>query len=55
MPGHDQKLRIELERRAGGLLALRELVVAAEAHLRGGVSADAFADRVRSILSAGAP
>ncbi len=55
LPGHDQKLRIELERRAGGLLALRELVTAAELHLRGGSSADVFADRARSILSRGAP
>jgi hypothetical protein len=34
-PGHDQKLRIALEQRAGGLEALRDLVAAAErGHVR---------------------
>lgn len=53
LPGHDQKLRTDLERRAGGLLALRELVVAAEDHLRGSLSAVAFGDRARTLLAAG--
>ena len=30
LPGHDQRLRISLEKRAGGLLALRELVDSVE-------------------------
>ena len=51
LPGHDQKLRIDLERRVGGLLALRSVVVAAEMHLRGDKSADALADHIRTVLS----
>ncbi len=51
MPGHDQKLRTALERRVGGLLTLRELVEAAEAH-RDGASTEAdFARRVRAALA----
>ena len=34
-PGHDQKLRANLERRVGGLLALRSLVEAAESYAGG--------------------
>jgi hypothetical protein len=30
LPGHDQRLRVEVERVAGGLLKLRELVEAAK-------------------------
>ena len=35
LPGHDQKLRVALERQVGGLLGLRDLVEAAVAHARG--------------------
>ena len=35
VPGHDQRLRTQLEKRAGGILALRSLVVAAETYVVG--------------------
>ena len=35
VPGHDQKLRAELERMVGGILALRSIVDAADALLWG--------------------
>lgn len=34
LPGHDQRLRISLEKRAGGLLALRDLVDSVEISTR---------------------
>jgi len=34
-PGHDQKLRIALESRVGGVLAMRALVEATEAYAAG--------------------
>jgi hypothetical protein len=51
LPGHDQRLRSQLEQRVGGLLSLRRLVDDAEAHLAGGLSADSFADRTRANLA----
>ena len=53
-PGHDQKLRIALEQRVGGLLALRSLVEAAE-RLAAGHSQSELIDKVRRILAASYP
>lgn len=52
LPGHDQKLRTQLESRAGGLLHLRTLVESAESYARGESSDDEFTRRVRSIFAA---
>jgi hypothetical protein len=49
-PGHDQKLRTDLERRVGGLLALRSLVEAAEAFAAGLSQSDALTQNVRNIF-----
>ena len=38
LPGHDQKLRVALESKVGGLLALRELLVQAESYASGASS-----------------
>ncbi len=51
-PGHDQKLRTDLERRVGGLLALRSLVESAEAFAAGKMRSDTFAHEVRSLFKA---
>lgn len=40
MPGHDQKLCTELERRVGGLAAMRSLVENAEAFVAGNLTPD---------------
>jgi hypothetical protein len=48
-PGHDQKLRIALEQRVGGLLALRSLVDAAE-RLTAGHSQSELIDKVRAVF-----
>jgi hypothetical protein len=49
-PGHDQRLRSDLERRVGGLVALKSLVEAAEEYVAGNLSGDAFASKARGIL-----
>ncbi|HWJ23857.1 MAG TPA: hypothetical protein VNS52_15995 [Gemmatimonadaceae bacterium] len=49
-PGHDQKLRAQLERRVGGLLALRQLVAAAEAHVQGRLPAEGLGLAVKTLL-----
>ena len=49
-PGHDQKLRTDLERRVGGLLALRSLVEFAEAFAAGRMQSDVLANEVRSMF-----
>jgi hypothetical protein len=46
-PGHDQKLRTELERRVGGLANLMRLVYAAEQFAHGQSSEDQLAKIVR--------
>jgi len=51
LPGHDQKLRGELEQSVGGLLALRELVRASVAYTDGTLSLHPYSDRVRATLS----
>ena len=49
-PGHDQRLRIDLERRAGGLDGLRELVEASEKYSSGQSSSDALAKSIKAIF-----
>ena len=51
LPGHDQKLRIALEKQAGGLLPLRALVEAAKSFSDGEMSDVVLCRTVRSILS----
>ena len=50
LPGHDQKLRADLERRVGGLIALRMLVEAAEYFVNGTVGSGQFNGMVKEIL-----
>jgi len=49
-PGHDQKLRISLEHRAGGIIGLRKLVEAAERFSSGQVDSTALAKAVEAIF-----
>ena len=42
LPGHDQALRSQIERKIGGLLPLRDLVDAAEKYARGELEDEAF-------------
>jgi hypothetical protein len=53
-PGHDQKLRTDLERRVGGLLALRSLVESSEAFAAGKIESATLASEVRRILTTAA-
>lgn len=50
LPGHDQRLRADLERRVGGLIALRMLVEAAEYFVAGDVGSSQFNGMVRELL-----
>jgi hypothetical protein len=50
MPGHDQILRIRLEDRVGGLLALRHLVKVAESYAMGKSTAEEFTMSVRQLF-----
>ncbi len=50
VPGHDQKLRIQLEQHVGGLLALRDLVESLEEHAEGRSTAEALSSHVRDVL-----
>ena len=50
MPGHDQVLRSQLERKVGGLEALSQLVDAAVAFVNGQSSAEQFALAVRGAV-----
>ena len=49
-PGHDQKLRAHLESRVGGLLALRDLVEAAEAYASGQANTEELTRQVRAVF-----
>ena len=51
-PGHDQKLRTQLEHEVGGLLALQELVHAAKKYLAGETGTEEFENLVRRIFAA---
>ena len=48
-PGHDQRLRAAMERRMGGLLALRDLVNAATAYADGETTDQEFTQAVRAV------
>ena len=50
LPGHDQKLRIQLEKRAGGLLGLADLVDLADRFVDGSLSMGDYAIRTRQIM-----
>jgi hypothetical protein len=49
-PGHDQRLRTDLERRVGGLIALRMLVEAAEYFVGGDVGSAQFSGMVKELF-----
>jgi hypothetical protein len=49
-PGHDQKLRANLEERVGGLISLRMLVEAAEHHVNGSLGSSMFSNMVKDLL-----
>jgi len=51
VPGHDQKLRIQLEHRVGGLLALRDLIERLEEHATSPSSAEALSSNVRTVFA----
>jgi hypothetical protein len=50
-PGHDQRLRVALEKRVGGLLQLRALVESTESYVAGDLSEAAHLQAVRRLLS----
>lgn len=50
LPGHDQRLRADLERRVGGLIHLRMLVEAAEYFVAGDVGSSQFSGMVKDLL-----
>lgn len=49
-PGHDQRLRADLERRVGGLIQLRMLVEAAELFVEGNIESVQFEEMVEDLL-----
>lgn len=50
MPGHDQRLRADLERRIGGLIPLRMLVEAAEHFAEGTIQPSMFNNMVQDLF-----
>lgn len=48
VPGHDQKLRIQLESRVGGPLKLRDVLERLEEHARGQIPVETLSDDVRA-------
>lgn len=50
LPGHDQRLRTDLERRVGGLIFLRMLVEAAEHFVEGSVGSSQFNSMVKDLF-----
>jgi hypothetical protein len=50
LPGHDQRLRTDLERRVGGLIGLRMLVEAAEYFVAGDLGSSQFNGMVRELF-----
>lgn len=50
LPGHDQRLRADIERRVGGLIRLRMLVEAAEYFVAGDVGSSQFNSMVKDLL-----
>lgn len=51
LPGHDMKLRKEIEKKVGGLFNLNDLVDVAEKYSRGEIESQKFTKRVREIFS----
>lgn len=49
-PGHDQRLRTDLERRVGGLIFLRMLVEAAEQFVEGNIGGSRFNGMVKELF-----
>lgn len=50
LPGHDQKLRADLECRVGGLVQLRMLVEAAEHFVDGSIASPMFNSMVKDVF-----
>ena len=50
LPGHDQRLRADLERRVGGIIPLRMLVEAAEHFVNGSVGSSQFNGMVKELF-----
>ena len=50
LPGHDQRLRADLERSVGGIINLRMLVEAAEHFVEGSVGSYQFNGMVKELL-----
>lgn len=50
LPGHDQRLRTDLERRVGGLIELRMLVEAAEYFVAGDLGSSQFSGMVKELF-----
>lgn len=50
LPGHEQRLRADLERRVGGLIQLRMLVEAAEYFAEGSIGSSMFNSMVKDLL-----
>jgi len=55
LPGHDQKLRIRLERSVGGIRRLEELVGAATAFRDGNLTVEQYARMTQRIMPREAP
>jgi hypothetical protein len=51
VPGHDQKLRAQLESRVGGLRALRDLVEAVEAYSQGRSTTEELTRELRALFA----
>jgi hypothetical protein len=51
MPGHDQRLRADLENRVGGILALRTIIRSAEDYATGKTSGEQFMMSVRKVFA----
>lgn len=50
LPGHDQRLRADLERRVGGIINLRMLVEAAEHFVDGNIGSYQFNGMVKELF-----
>ncbi|MBI5365173.1 MAG: hypothetical protein HZA53_18490 [Planctomycetes bacterium] len=50
LPGHDQKLRVLLEQRVGGLLALRSLIEAVQEYQSGEWTEQQLGQHVRKLF-----
>lgn len=50
LPGHDQKLRADLERRVGGLISLKQLVASAESYAAGKTTESDLTKAIRQFV-----